>query len=103
MSLHEYLHMKYWQQWWSQKGYNANRDLDADHIPDDLENGMGLDPKLVLTNSNYGNDLLKNDEEYLAYKESERWVMGSADAEDWACPGHQWKGPAGVVREDPCP
>ena len=67
----------------------AATDPDGDLVPTALELQKGLDPNDAHTiRSQFGffND---DDEEYLAWIEEARFVIGSVNGRDWACPGKQ--------------
>ena len=78
---------EFYQQWRGNPRFPAEKwkvDRDVDFIPDRLEKKLGLNPRKHDTHHT-GYD----DEEYLAYKSEEKWTIGGADEEDWACPGKQ--------------
>ncbi|MFO7917167.1 MAG: hypothetical protein R6V13_03700 [Anaerolineae bacterium] len=84
---HERTHMENYQDWWAPDGYldqRAVKDEDGDCVPDELEEGLELDPKDKDTW-----DIGMDDEEYLAYTAETNWGRGSANDEDWANPGKQ--------------
>jgi hypothetical protein len=66
-------------------------DADRDWVPDSLEGTLGYG--LRAGNPDTHNIKMKNaDEHYTAYKEEEKWRLGSADREDWAYPGKRGAG-----------
>jgi hypothetical protein len=102
--LHENAHYTHFTQWWKQyrtgdKFQDANRngildekeellDKDGDLVPDALEEGLHVDPK---NRNTYGIGPNGDDEEFLCWMAEATWKIGSADMEDWAKPGKQWK------------
>jgi hypothetical protein len=106
--LHERQHYADFREWWPPKGIpNPALDTDpvdprtgkaspGDNIPDKLEPslspppevkerpGAKFDPKMQ---DSFGRGL--NDEHYFPWAAALRWRMGSANKEDWACPGKQ--------------
>jgi hypothetical protein len=102
--LHENAHYLHFTQWWkpyqtSDKFLDANHngildekekllDKDGDLVPDALEEGLHLDPK---NRNTYGIGPNGDDEEALCWFAEATWKIGSADKEDWAKPGKQWK------------
>lgn len=103
-SRHENAHYEHFTQWWklhqtadkfedtNQNGIKdaseALLDKDGDEVPDSLEPQHGMDPAKRET---LGAGV--PDEELLCWKAEAAWKEGSANAEDWAAPGKQWKGP----------
>ena len=86
--LHEWTHKVHYNQWWKPRGgYKPELDADSDRIPDSMEADSlehVFDPLDWDTwNSGY------SDEHVLVYLAEEAWAKGSADREDWACPGRQ--------------
>ncbi|MDD2708920.1 MAG: hypothetical protein PHV34_13120 [Verrucomicrobiae bacterium] len=87
--IHEALHQTHWNSWVR----TGMKDSDGDWIPDAVEdaNGNGVvdhgetDPNNPDTNGN-GID----DEDELCYKVERSWGSGSANAQDWSMPGHQY-------------
>jgi hypothetical protein len=66
-------------------------DPDHDMVPTAVEVQKGLDPlnaHTILARLGFFKD---DDEEYLAWVDEARWVIGSANKFDWACPGKQCK------------
>ena len=62
-------------------------DCDRDRVPDFYEPDLGLSPNLPDTcELGYG------DSECVAYVAENNWKVGTADKEDWACPGKQSEG-----------
>ncbi len=103
--LHENDHFSHFDKWWKpyrvtgpgQPDINHNSikddpefdlDADGDLIPDALEEGLHLDPKKRNT---YGIGPNGDDEEALCWFAEAKWIVGSADKQDWAKPGKQWK------------
>jgi hypothetical protein len=103
---HENGHFTHFRDWWfvhranhpfsPTEDFNKNSikdsvenqfDQDGDLVPDAVETTLGLDPTKKKTLMQYGVDL--DDEEYLAWVAEGKWRIGSADGEDWACPGKQ--------------
>lgn len=85
--LHEWTHLENIHDWWGSGGsggYDASRDADADSVPDDREAEYGL---VAGVQDSWGYGFL--DREYTAYTAESGWPVGSADSEDWACPGKQ--------------
>jgi hypothetical protein len=101
---HEYGHYTHYQTWWKQyrtddKFLDTNRngilddkeqllDKDGDLVPDALEPGMGLNPN---NRNTFGIGPDGNDEELLCWMAETNWPIGSANSQDWAKPGKQWK------------
>lgn len=101
-SHHENAHYEHYTQWWKahatqNKFKDTNRngikdsveqqlDKDGDEVPDAKEAGFGMDPT---KKSTLGAGV--TDEEAICWKEEAAWAVGSADQEDWAHPGKQWK------------
>lgn len=79
---------KYGFLYFKRKDYLAAKsklDPDGDGLTADEERKYGLSPKLRDTHCTGADD-----NEYLAYTISTRqWKLGSADKQDWACPGRQ--------------
>lgn len=92
--LHEWKHHDDYQQWWP-KGYSATLDSDNDLIPDLLEPTTEVPVPLNGRHKHFDNDVKDTlglgfgDEHYFAYMAMADWNRGSADHEDWSCPGHQ--------------
>ena len=102
--LHENAHMTHFLQWWKpyrteDKFLDSNKnnilddkekalDKDGDLVPDALEEGLHLDPH---NRNTYGIGPNGDDEEALCWFAEAKWKVGSADKEDWAKPGKQWK------------
>ena len=102
VSRHENAHYEHFTQWWkgehtqnkfedtNQNGVKDSAeqklDQDGDEVPDTLEPGYGMNPKKKQT---LGAGV--PDEELICWKAEAAWQPGSADAEDWAKPGKQWK------------
>jgi hypothetical protein len=95
--IHEWKHKTNFETWWK-RGYSTREDGDEDRIPDDKEESVT--PPAFLTSipgapakfdpikyDTFGHGW--GDEHYLAYAEELNWKVGSADSEDWSCPGHQ--------------
>lgn len=104
-SHHENGHYTHFKTWWFQHKANhpfsptedmnknsvkdtieTQLDKDQDMIPDTQEAGLGFDPTKKYTYP--GED---DDEEIATWKIEAEWKIGSADKEDWANPGKQWK------------
>jgi hypothetical protein len=105
--LHEKQHHDDYWRWWSTGYRTADDSPDEDHIPNQIEKyvpvpsqvrtrrkcfdrkiqGPCFNPKLY---DSFGYKI--NDEHYLAWAAMYRWPMGSADREDWSCPGKQTRG-----------
>lgn len=102
VSRHENGHYEHFSKWWQghhtkNKFQDTNRntikdsseqqlDKDGDWVPDSREPAYGMDPHKKET---LGAGV--SDEELICWKEEAAWVPGSADREDWAKPGKQWK------------
>jgi hypothetical protein len=104
---HELTHRNHWRDWWNPTGgapkrgfYDANNnrqrdtdepwvDQDEDFIPDHLEAAMGYDKAEKNTHMAPGDEMY--DEHHLTYTIGEGWAKGSADRQDWAKPGKQWR------------
>ncbi|MBI5879726.1 MAG: hypothetical protein HZB53_18935 [Chloroflexi bacterium] len=110
--LHEWTHLLNFKEWWAWPDqpaeyrpthFNDNEgpcllpllqrpapparykyDCDADHIPDVFEGNLGMNPQLWDTCG-----IGMSDNECVAAKAEARWRIGSANKEDWACPGKQ--------------
>lgn len=101
---HENAHYQHYQNWWKQfrttnKFQDTNRngildikeqdlDKDGDLVPDAIEPKNGLNPN---NKNTYGIGPDGNDEEFLCWEAETKWSIGSANKEDWAKPGKQWK------------
>jgi len=94
-SLHENEHMSHLRRWWlpvqNNTVFQREQDGDRDHVPDKEEREANVrygGPVFIVGQlaSNNGID----DEEFYTQLAHDRWVVGSADAEDWAYPGKQW-------------
>lgn len=103
-SRHENAHYEHFTQWWkahqtadkfedtNQNGIKDSSeellDKDKDEVPDSLEPQYGMNPAKRET-------LVAGvpDEELICWKAEASWKEGAANAEDWAAPGKQWKGP----------
>jgi hypothetical protein len=95
--LHERQHYANFRSWWG-AGYEPTLDTDGDYIPDLLEHTVPVPPE-VKTKPGIERKFDPNkqdtfgygtgDEHYLAWAAALRWKQGSADTEDWSCPGHQ--------------
>jgi hypothetical protein len=96
--LHEKQHHDNYWRWWS-KGYDEILDTDGDDIPDLLEHTVPVPPivrskthRTKFSPKAYDSFGYKiNDEHYLAWAAGLNWDIGSADNEDWSCPGAQTK------------
>jgi len=113
---HEWEHRRQWIEWWdrgrilpysectpAQKADPAGCDrtldkehacdCDADRVPDRLEQGLGLDPRRPMTHRPPAGYDTTNfdyvDFHWVAYSVGDSWPIGSADQEDWSCPGKQ--------------
>ncbi len=97
VAIHENKHMENHQEWWAHvprdqwpgRENQIDVDHDGDTVPDDVElrdemSQAGYDP-LDWDSFNIG----FSDSEVSAYKTADQWAVGSADEEDWACPGAQ--------------
>jgi hypothetical protein len=91
---HELKHKSNYEAWWP-KGYDPSLDTDGDMIPDKVEPTLAV-PKSVATKIKHFDPNKFNsfgykmeDEHYLAWDAGMSWSEGSADPEDWSCPGHQ--------------
>jgi len=98
--IHEGLHQTHWQNW------HNDPDADGDWLPDwyedcgqdgiphtnDAGEGNGIydpgEPSDVNNSDTNGDGI--DDEDELCYAAEHNWTVGSADAEDWAAPGHQY-------------
>jgi hypothetical protein len=97
-TLHEWKHHEDYTGWWPH-GYQPHLDTDGDLVPNSVETGVegGLEVPAPLNKyvkyfdpdmeDTLGYDL--RDIEYPAYMKMIEWKIGSADKEDWSCPGHQ--------------
>lgn len=101
---HENAHYSHFQTWWKQyrttdKFKDTNRngildskeqdlDKDGDLVPDAIESGAGLDPH---NKNTFGIGPDGDDEELLCWMAETGWSVGSANSEDWANPGKQWR------------
>jgi len=92
---HEWQHKTDFEKWWT-KGYKT--DSDKDLIPDAEEAAVPAPSFLTgVKDSPQSFNPQKwdtfgygfGDEHYLAYAAELNWRVGSADAQDWSCPGHQ--------------
>jgi len=93
VAIHENQHRENYRKWWwdfpkdqlpAQKDW-SDADFDMDGIPDKVEESLpGYDP-FTKDSFNIGFD----DDEVSAYQTANQWAVGSADEEDWACPGAQ--------------
>jgi hypothetical protein len=81
--IHENTHMTDYLNWWP-KGYDENKDLDRDKIPDNIEPSLGFDPTKPDTDGDREIDF-----EDRGYDAEWTWKAGSANQEDWSCPGKQ--------------
>ena len=100
-SRHENEHYQHFKSWWFQFNPNpihpsgghmmAAYDRDEDFIPDTVEPTKGLDPAYKSTLSKYDPAVTVDDEELLCWLAEAEWTIGSADREDWAKPGKQWR------------
>jgi hypothetical protein len=95
--IHEWQHKTDFETWWK-RGYSTYDDGDKDLIPNAVE--AKVKPPKFLTGipkapASFDPDKYDTfgygfgDEHYLAYAAELDWKMGSADSEDWSCPGHQ--------------
>jgi hypothetical protein len=82
--------------WGVNSGIDSTRDIDDDHIPDNLE--ATLVPGHVYDNTvkatffdtfDYGANPLPDNEDYCLRRQVS-WTNGSANSVDWAYPGKQW-------------
>jgi hypothetical protein len=101
---HENAHYQHYQTWWKQyrttdrfKDTNRNGildekenllDKDGDLVPDSVEPAAHLNPN---NRNTYGIGPDGNDEELLCWMAETEWKIGSANTQDWAKPGKQWK------------
>jgi hypothetical protein len=92
---HEARHQETYSVWWP-NGYDAQSDSDSpsgDGIPDSVEPtlpqgatyGGPFDP----SDWDSDGDQLNDNEDYVVHTQTP-WSPGSANAEDWAHPGHQY-------------
>jgi len=88
---HEATHLKHYLDWWKRPYGDRTPQLikkydsDADRMPDSVEIAEGFDPK-DWDSWNSGWD----DEHFLTLMAEDTWQNGTANKEDWACPGKQW-------------
>lgn len=100
-AIHENQHMIDRREWWSGiprnqwpgRSDHERADYDQDLVPDEVEIELGYNPVDRDTL-----DIGYSDVEISAYRTADQWVVGSADEEDWACPGAQGEGDC---REEP--
>ncbi len=99
---HRENHRKWWtgipgDQWPHEPNW-ADADHDIDSVPDDieLEDGMAREGYDPLDWDSF--DIGFPDSEVSAYQTADQWAVGSADEEDWACPGAQGED---VCKEEP--
>lgn len=88
---HEKAHMDYYFTYWHPiGGYDKSKDKDKDLLRDDTEAMLGYNPNLKGTP---GNTHCKIDdfEDYACHAEA-KWVIGSANKQDWAAPGKRYNG-----------
>ena len=91
---HEWKHHDDFKKWWP-NGHSTVLDTDNDRIPDLLEPSVAvpapLNGKHKFFDNNKRDTLGRGfeDEHYFAYMAMADWKPGSADHQDWACPGHQ--------------
>lgn len=100
-SRHENEHYEHFKKWWFHFNPNPIRssgghmmpgyDKDGDFIPNTKEPGLNLDPNTKYTLRQHDASINVDDEEWLAWIAESTWTKGSADKEDWAKPGKQWK------------
>lgn len=91
--LHEWRHFDHEQEWTGQP------DADKDGVPDAVEarwSSMGFrsDDRYSALKWATGTDQIDtyfHDEEVITFREMDGWTVGSANREDWACPGKQCK------------
>ena len=84
--IHENAHLTYYFQYWDPVGgWHPDLDRNGDGLRDDTEPALGYDPSKQDTNG----DGVPDGEDF-ACRAEWGWVIGSADHEDWACPGHQY-------------
>jgi hypothetical protein len=101
---HEQAHYLHFTTWWKQyrtsdKFLDTNRngildakeqllDKDGDLVPDTVETTANLNPNNPDT---FGIAPDGNDEELLCWMAETTWKIRSADSQDWAKPGKQWR------------
>ena len=87
---HEGTHLEHYLEWWKGPygGHTAELikkfDSDNDRVPDTVEESMGFDP-----HDSDSNNAGWDDEHFLTLLNEDDWENGTADKEDWACPGKQ--------------
>ena len=89
---HESHHRTEWLKWWGTKGLNLFTDSDSDGVPNQVEEtqpGCSVVSSRSCTDRPFADN---TDREIDAYYVGWTWKIGSADAEDWACQGKQWRG-----------
>jgi hypothetical protein len=93
---HENHHRLEWGEWWGSRSVNLGTDTDSDGVPDEVEKtrpGCSWTSSRSCTERPFAD---VTDREIDAYYVGWTWVIGSGNAEDWACGGKQWEG-------GPCP
>ena len=86
---HEACHVSDYQEWWP-TGYIATEDNDGDRIADNCESELNYSPNFPDSNGDGHND----SQDLCLRKQFSMgsefyWTAGSANSEDWACPGKQ--------------
>jgi len=97
--IHEHRHMVLWRDWYMERPdgspppYDPILDspIDLDNFPDVLEEDPVWDPNNEYSPWFWDTDGdERSDFDELCYKEECNWIVGSADYQDWANPGHQY-------------
>lgn len=89
--LHEYGHLKIFNQWKIGKTLAELKalDMDRDGLQDSAEPDLGFDPEKLRTYLPHFTEV-ENDEEWLVYESHSSYKNGTFDAYDWAKPGKNW-------------
>jgi len=94
--VHEWKHKTDFERWWGPNGVHPGKflddafDGDGDLIPDDVEPTLTPPADPHITCSLWPG---LQDSHYYPYAEEAKWPPGTADEEDWGCPGRQCGGP----------
>lgn len=91
IALHEYVHLKIFNQWKIGKTLSQLHALDTDEdgLQDSAEPGLGFDPNKYRTYLPHFTKV-EGDEEWLAYETQTGYKNGAFDSFDWARPGKNW-------------
>ncbi len=92
---HEWRHHINKSNWWGTGGYIAAQDPDGDHIKNSVESGFTASdggPFNTADQDTFKDDgnLINDHERYTVFTQT-HWLIGSANEEDWANPGHQYQ------------